>query len=100
MKRWITGLFAMGLAWAIFSGIARAEYERNAMPSKTRAGSAARGDFDQAVDLARFRKGNIEWDTQELIKSGMTALHQEHLQILEELAELKEQLRRIEAQRR
>lgn len=60
----------------------------------------AAGDaFSAAVDPAHFRKGNPEWDTQELAASGMKALHREHLQILRELRELKSRLARLEEAR-
>ncbi len=45
--------------------------------------------FEEAVDLRRFRKGRIDWDTQELITSGLTALHRENQKILEALAALR-----------
>ncbi|MBI1953010.1 MAG: hypothetical protein HYS41_02680 [Candidatus Omnitrophica bacterium] len=45
--------------------------------------------FEDAVDLKRFRKGRIDWDTQQLVASGFTALHGEHEKILEELQHLR-----------
>lgn len=55
--------------------------------------------FDQAVALDRFRTGNAGWDTQELIRSGMSALHREHQQILRELAEIRSELKRLQERR-
>ena len=61
------------------------------------AQKSGEGDsFYASVDLARFRRGNGEWDTQELIASGLTALHQEHVQILRELGEIKSRIARLE----
>ena len=62
-------------------------------------GEEAEGAFSDAVNPARFRKGNPEWDTQELVANGMKALHEEHLQILRELRELRSRLSRLEAKR-
>ena len=59
--------------------------------------AAQEDSFSAAVDLNRFRRGNGEWDTQELVASGMTALHQENLQILRELQEIKSKIARSEA---
>lgn len=62
-------------------------------------GGAAAGEdaeFHRAVDLKRFRNKNFEWDTQELIASGFTALHKENQRILRELAEIKERIGRLE----
>lgn len=55
--------------------------------------------FEKTVDLHRFRKGNIDWDTQELIASGLTALHEEHQRILKELEELKTEIRNLKEKR-
>ena len=54
------------------------------------------GGFQRAVDLKRFRNKNFEWDTQELIASGFTALHEENQQILKELKEIRERIGRLE----
>jgi len=62
-------------------------------------GEGGEDAFSAAVDPARFRKGNPEWDTQELVANGMKALHQEHLQILRELREVKARLSRLEGKR-
>ena len=85
MVRRILGIGAICVccALAAFWGAARAE-----QPSD-RA-------FDEAVDLSRFRKGNLEWDTQELIASGLTALHEEHQRILLKLGEIQDRLSRLE----
>lgn len=51
--------------------------------------------FQEAIDLKRYRKGSVAWDTQELIASGLTALHEEHQQILKKLEELERQLSQL-----
>lgn len=99
MKRWVIGILifaaTLGAAW----GVAQAQYRP---PPASRAyessGSEEEG-FERAVDLTRFRRGNMEWDTQELIASGFTALHREHVRILKELAELKSAVKRLEEKR-
>ena len=55
--------------------------------------------FEEAVDLSRYRKGNLEWDTQELIASGMKALHEEQLRILEKLDRIESRLNELEKTR-
>lgn len=57
------------------------------------------GWFSEAVDLSRFRKGNADWDTQELIASGLTALHEEHVKILSKLDKIEARLERMERER-
>jgi hypothetical protein len=78
---WMVGLMLSG--WLL--GIATAQ--------------SAMDHFDRSVDLKRFRKGNIGWDTQELIASGMKALHEDHMEILKELKALRADLARIEGKR-
>ena len=99
MKRWRLILW---VTTAIFLtlplAVARAEYSRPSASGKD-AVSFENGSFEEAVNLKRFRKGNIDWDTQELIVSGLTALHREHVQVLRELAELKAAVERLEAER-
>ncbi|MBI3322653.1 MAG: hypothetical protein HYZ94_03115 [Candidatus Omnitrophica bacterium] len=96
------GLLSL-LALAVVVEAARAEYTpRGAAAGRAGgvdAGAAGAGEdeFSRAVDLSRFRKGNIGWDTQELIVSGLTALHRENQRILRELEEIKETLSRLEA---
>ena len=85
MKRLITATLALVLGSGLAAGFALAQ-------------KAAQEDpFGAAVDLARFRKGNGEWDTQELVASGLTALHQENVQILKELQDIKSKIARLEA---
>ena len=72
-------------------GVARAEYKK---PSRAPAEPA--GSFEEAMDLSRYRKGNIEWDTQELIASGMKALHEEQLRILDQLDRIEARLNKLE----
>ncbi len=52
--------------------------------------------FSHAVDLSRFRKGNTEWDTQALIVSGLTALHEDQVRILEQLDQIESRLKQLE----
>lgn len=99
MRSW-RGKAVLGLlALAATGGLARAEYSSSRVGPAARDGGAdegEEGDFNRVVDLQRFRKGNPEWDTQELIVSGLTALHKENQKILQELAEIKERIRRLE----
>ena len=96
MKRWSIGTLAFSLATVALLGVAQAQYR----PSSSAKGASSESDgFERAVDLKRFRKGTIEWDTQELIASGLSALHREHQQILRELEELRAEGKRLEARR-
>ena len=80
-------------------GVAQAarSYERTGSSGSGHA--SEEGGFDESVDPANFRKGNFEWDTQELIASGFKALHQDNERILRELADLKASLRKLEESR-
>ncbi|MBI3318317.1 MAG: hypothetical protein HYZ90_04100 [Candidatus Omnitrophica bacterium] len=96
MKRgWIqisaAGL-ALGLAWAG----ATAQTYRPAPTSRPRASDQEEESFERSVDLDRFRKGNYGWDTQELVASGLTALHREHEEILKELRGLRRKVEELE----
>lgn len=51
--------------------------------------------FEETVNPDRFRKGNVKLETQELIASGLTALHEEHQRILKELEELKTEIQKL-----
>ena len=86
-------LFKVGLlcgSLAAFCGTAQAEYRS---PSKEKEVSRDSSDrFSDAVNLSRFRKGNTEWDTQELIVSGLTALHEENVRILNRLDRIESRL--------
>jgi len=95
MKRWIVGLLIFGWAAAVVE-LAVADYRSS--PSSDRKKSGEADSFDQVVDLKKFRRGNYEWDTQELIKSGLTALHGEHLQILSEIRELRAEVSDMKGQ--
>ena len=96
--KWKTmGMPALGI---LFLGVllaavtAQAEY---LTPSGEAAGQT--GDsFRKTVDPRRFRKGNPDWDTQELIAGGLTALHEEHLRMFKEIEELKSELARLKKQ--
>lgn len=90
MKRNVAiGLAACSLA--ALGGVARAEYRK---PSSEPAEPPA--TFEETVDLSRYRKGNLEWDTQELIASGMKALHEEQLRILKKLDRIESRLNELE----
>ena len=91
MKKRILAIGIACCAVAGLWGIARAEYKK---PSREPAEPA--GSIEEALDLSRYRKGNFEWDTQELIASGMRALHQEHLRILEKLDRIESRLNELE----
>ncbi len=49
-------------------------------------------DFEQSVDLARFRRGNFEWDTQELVASGFKAVHRDSVQMAKRIEKLENQI--------
>ncbi len=89
--QWIT--VGVVSALALLVGTAYAQYRSSAQGEAAESGE---GSFGRAVDTSRFRKGNPEWDTQELISSGLTALHGEHVQILREMEELKAAVARLE----
>ena len=78
---------------ATLGGPARAEYKR---PTASKPAEPA-GSFDEAVDPARYRKGNSDWDTQELIAGGFRALHEEQLRILETLDRMESRLNELES---
>lgn len=97
MKRkvhWVT-IGAVG-ALSLFFGTAQAEYNSSARSAGAETGQDS---FRRAVDPGRFRKGNPDWDTQQLIASGLTALHEEHAQILKQIEELKTAVSRLEKAR-
>lgn len=98
MKRWMTGTLVFGLSVAALWGVAQAQYRP---PAAVKAEASSReDDFDRSVDLKRFRKGTPNWDTQELLASGLTALHREHVRILQELQELKSAVNRLEKEKK
>ena len=75
---------------AALCGVAQAEYQP---PPKEKAPLRDSSDrFSDAIDLSRFRKGNYEWDTQALIVSGLTALHEENVRILKKLDQIESRL--------
>ena len=87
-------MLVFGFMLTALSDAAQAQYRP---PAVGRGESASQeDDFDRSVDLKRVRKGNPDWDTQELIHSGLTALHRDHLEILKELRELKAEVDRLE----
>lgn len=92
MRRWMIGIGVLSLGLAGFPGAAQAQYR----PSPRREESPEAETFDDAVNLKRFRKGNIGWDTQELIASGMKALHEEQIRILKKLDRIESRLNELE----
>lgn len=92
MRRWMIGIGVLSLGLAGLPGAAQAQYR----PSPRREEPPEAERFDDAVNLKRFRKGNIGWDTQELIASGMKALHEEQLRILEKLDRIESRLNELE----
>ena len=96
MRQWIIKALVVSLVSTFFWGLAQAQYDRG---SPTKRPVSPMDRFEEAVSLERFRQGNPDWDTQELIASGLTALHEEHQQILIRVAELKAAVDRLEQQR-
>ena len=84
---------AIGIACCVVAGlwgIARAEggaSRKSAEPAET---------FDETVDPSRFRKGNPDWDTQNLIANGMKALHEEQIRILDKLGRIESRLEKLD----
>jgi len=84
------GIFGLSIlcgSLAALWGVAQADYQP---PQKQE------DRFNHAVDLSRFRKGNYEWDTQALIVSGLTALHEDQVRILEQLDQIESRLKQLE----
>lgn len=73
------------------AGGAQAQYQRPSTQEKEESHT-----FEEAVDLNRFRDGNMAFETQELIASGFKALHEDNLKILKEIEELKVKMRTLE----
>lgn len=94
MKRFWRGAMVLGLVLTAAGGVAQAQYSRSR--EEERRVEALERAFSGAVDPNRFRTGNPDWDTQEMLASGLTALHAEHLRILEELEQLKRELRQLQ----
>ncbi len=92
MRRWMIGIGVLSLGLAGWPSAAQAQYR----PSPRKEEPPEAETFDDAVNLKRFRKGNIEWDTQELISSGLKALHREQVQILDELRRIESRLDKME----
>lgn len=94
MKPWVIGILTVGLGLGLVCGRPQADTGRSA-PKKSGAASEEKS-FDEIVDLSRVRKGNFEWDTQKLIADGFSALHREHMRLLDELNDVKERLEALE----
>ena len=75
-------------------GSAQADYGKPAPSERTR--SSEEDGFESLMDLNRVRKGNFEWDTQQLIANGFLALHRENQKILRELEALKSEVQKLE----
>jgi hypothetical protein len=93
MKGLYRSILAAGVIFLAASSAVFAQYRP---PAAKREAVDDEESFERSVDLKRFRKGHYEWDTQEFIASGFTALHREHEQILKELREIKAALARAE----
>lgn len=89
------GLFTFGLAGFLLSMLCAAALAQYRPPPRQEETSKEEDSFQDAVDLRRFRRGNVDWDTQELIASGLTALHKEHQEILKELRELRYEIQKL-----
>lgn len=95
MTRWTPGMLLAGfLSVVALWGTAWAQYRPP--PRQEPRGAEETDRFQESVDLRRFRDGQIEWNTQELIASGLTALHEDHVKILDEIEELKKAIARLE----
>lgn len=93
MRHWMIWMVVTVIGLGAWFGLAHADYGRR-VPQKSAASSE--DSFEQMMDLNRVRKGNFEWDTQKLIADGFTALHREHVQILEEMIDIKSRLKELE----
>ena len=98
MRRWIMGAAFCAAITMTMAGVAAAEYGYASSSAEKARAASTTDSFDRAVDLSRFRKGNYEWDTQEYLRSGFTALHGEHLQLLKELAALRAEVARLSSE--
>ena len=95
MKHLAKGLAPLGAAVCAFLWATGVYAEYQSPKTGSSRSSSQDSKFEDAVDLARFRKGNPDWDSQRLVVSGLTALHQEHQQILKELEEMKSAMRKL-----
>ena len=92
MKRTVLiALISVGTL-AVFGATAFGQYRP---PPDPREESAEEDSFKRSIALNRFRKGSPQWNTQELVAAGLTALHEEHLEILRELKSLKEEVNQL-----
>ena len=82
----------LGILFFSCGGISQAEYRKE--PS-TRSNLTEEETSQGIIDLKRYRKGNYEWDTQEMIAAGFNTLHRENQRILEELHALKTEIARL-----
>ena len=94
MKRILSLSLLVASLAAAPCGVSQAEVRPPPKRQDSSEGSSDR--FGDAVDLSRFRKGNYEWDTQALIVSGLTALHEEQLRILHQLNQIQSRLDRLD----
>lgn len=93
MRQWSFRAASVGAALALLWGVAHAQYR----PAPRKEEPAETDEFGEAVSLKRFRKtGNTGWDTQELLHSGFTALHEDHQELLKKMDLLEERLRGLE----
>jgi len=98
MTRWIMSAVLCAAITVVVVCDATAQYDYQPSASEKARTSSTSESFERAVDLSRFRKGNYEWDTQEYLRSGFTALHGEHLQLLKEVAALRAEMEHVSAE--
>ena len=77
-------------------GAAQAQYRPAPAPAEKKEPKAEKDEFEKKLNLERYRDGQIHFETQQLIVNGLTALHEEHVEILEELRDLKARIARLE----
>lgn len=90
--------FAAALLTATLLFVAWTEARAQYRPPPRQEPQEEAAPFEESVDLERFRKGHVGWDTQELLASGLTALHREHEEILKELRELRAAISRLQGE--
>ena len=97
MKRWMIYGVMVGFTLIALGELALAQHPRGPRGGE---GETEADRFEDAVDLERFRSGtNFEWNTQQLVASGLTALHREHEKILKELEQLRKEVSQLKAQK-
>lgn len=95
-RKWSLVIGLASVLLVTVCAMARAQYRP---ASRHEPEKASEDSFREAVDLNRFRTGNENWDTQALVASGLTALHEENLRILRELEALKSEIKQLKENR-